>query len=98
MFGFCSGLERLCACTDTGSLHFFLLNDNNLEEREEDGLSHGNDSCVSVTSHHLGHQQESSSLQHAPGSNEAADFVRHPFNSVGTPRSTLSPTGAASSR
>lgn len=101
MFRFYSGLERLCACTDKGSLHFFVLNDDNyIEERDEDGVSHGSDFCVPVSSHHLSHQQESRSVKsaHATGSIEGADFAHHPFHTVGAPRSTLSPIGTASLR
>ncbi|KDR13250.1 hypothetical protein L798_12638, partial [Zootermopsis nevadensis] len=46
---YCNSLERLCACTDKGSLHFFMLNDDSsVEEREEDCLSHVNDFCIST--------------------------------------------------
>jgi len=101
MFPSYSGLERLCACTDKGSLHFFVLNDDNsIEERYEDGLSHGSDFCVPVSSHHLSHQQESRSVNSllATGSSEAADLAHHSFNTVGSTRSTVSPIGIASSR
>jgi hypothetical protein len=101
-FPFCPDLERLCACTDKGSLHFFVLNDeNNVEEREEDGISHGSDFCVSVSSHNLSYQQQSCSSSGSAlptSSNEAADFTHDPFNTAGAPRSSLSPIGAANTR
>jgi len=101
MFPSYSGLERLCACTDKGSLHFFVLNDDNsIEERYEDGLNHGSDFCMPVSSHHPTHQQESRNVNslRAVGSSEAADLAHHSFNTVGTTRSTISPIGTASSR
>jgi hypothetical protein len=101
MFPSYSGLERLCACTDKGSLHFFVLNDDNsIEERYEDGLSHSRDFCVPVSSHHLSHQQESRSVKLllATGSSEAADLPHHSLNTVGATRSTISPIGTANSR
>lgn len=101
LFLFCPGLERLCACTDKGSLHFFVLNDeNNVEETEEDGISHGSDFCVSVSSHNLSYQQQSSSSGSPlpTSSNEAADFTHDPFNTAGAPRSSLSPIGSANTR
>jgi hypothetical protein len=101
LFPFCLGLERLCACTDKGSLHFFVLNDeNNVEEREEDGISYGSDFCVSVSSHNLSYQQQNSSNGSplATTSSEAADFTHDPFNTVIAPRSSLSPIGAANTR
>jgi hypothetical protein len=101
LFLFCLGLERLCACTDKGSLHFFVLNDeNNVEEREEDGVGYGSDFCASVSSHNLSYQQQSSSNGSplATCSTEAADFTHDPFNTVSAPGSSLSPIGAASTR
>lgn len=102
LFPFWPGLERLCACTDKGSLHFFVLNDeNNVEEREEDGISRGSDFCMSVSSHNLSYQQQSSSSSGSalPTSiNEAADFTQDPFNTAGGPRSSLTPIGAANTR
>jgi hypothetical protein len=101
MFPSDTGLERLCACTDQGSLHFFLLHDDNsIEEKDEDDLSHGGDFCLPVSSHHLSHQQESRSVKSllATGSSEAADVAHHSFNTVGATRSTVSPTGTSSSR
>jgi len=101
MFPSYSGLERLCACTDKGSLHFFVLNDDNsIEERYEDGLNHGSDFCMPVSSHHLSHQQESRSVKSllATGSSEPADLAHHSHNTVGATRSTISPTGTANSR
>ena len=101
MFCSYSGLERLCACTDKGSLHFFVLNDDNsIEERDEDGLSHGTDFWVPVSSLHHSHQQESRSVKSllATGSSEAADLAHHSFNAVGATGSTVSPIGTASSR
>jgi len=98
---FCPGLERLCACTDKGSLHFFVLNDeSNVDEREEDCLSHGSDSCVSVSSPHLTYQQQSRSVGSPlpPSSNEAADFTHDTYNINGGPRSTLLPIGTTNSR
>jgi len=94
-------LERLCACTDKGSLHFFVLNDDNsIEERYEDGLSHGSDFCIPVSSHHLSHQQESRSGKSllATGSSEAADLAHHSLNTVAATRITISPIGTISSR
>ena len=101
MFPSYSGLERLCACTDKGSLHFFVLNDDNsIEERYEDGLSHGSDFCVPLSSHHLSHQQESRSVKLllATGSSEAADLAHHFLNTGGATRSTILPIGTGSSR
>jgi hypothetical protein len=101
LFPFCPGLERLCACTDKGSLHFFVLNEeNNVEEREEDCISHGSDFCMLVSSHNLSYQQQSSSggSPLPTSSNEAADFIHDPFNTVGAVRSSLSPIGAANTR
>jgi hypothetical protein len=101
MFPSDTGLERLCACTDQGSLHFFLLHDDNsIEEKDEDDLSRGVDFCLPVSSHHLSHQQESRSVKSllATGSSEAADVAHHFCNTVGATRSTVSPTGTSSSR
>jgi hypothetical protein len=77
-----------------------LNDDNSIEERDEDSLSHGSDFCVPMSSHHLSHQQESRSVKslHATGSNEGADFAHNAFNAVGAPGTTLSPIGTASSR
>jgi hypothetical protein len=96
LFPLCPGLERLCACTDKGSLHFFVLNDeNSVEEREEDGVGHASDFCTSISSHNLRYQQQSSSNGSTLVSSEAADFIHDPFNTVCAPRSSLSPVGAA---
>lgn len=93
-------MERLCACTDKGSLHFFMLNDDSsVEEREEDCLSHVNDFCMSVSSHNLNYQQNSSVGSPLPTSNnEVPDTIHEPFNTVGASRSTLLPNGNANSR
>jgi hypothetical protein len=77
-----------------------LNDDNSVEEREEDCLSHGNDFFVSVPSHNLNYQQQSSSAISplATSSNEGPDFTHDPFHTAVTPRSTLLPIGTANSR
>lgn len=76
-----------------------LNDDNSVEEREEDCLSHANDFCIS-SSHSLSHQQQSGSVGSPvpTSSNEAPDFTHDPFNTVGASRSTLLPIGTANSR
>ncbi|PSN56888.1 hypothetical protein C0J52_00682 [Blattella germanica] len=91
---YCNSLERLCACTDKGSLHFFVLHDDNcMEERDEDYLSHGSDLCASLSSHHLGFQQLNSNIP-SPLSTVAdnADFTTDLFANTSVHSSTLSPS------
>ncbi|XP_069689782.1 baculoviral IAP repeat-containing protein 6 isoform X2 [Periplaneta americana] len=82
---YCNSLERLCACTDKGSLHFFMLNeDDNVDEREEECLSHRSDLCLS-------YQQTPAALS----SSEVTDFTSDSF---GAPSSSiLCPAGSANS-
>lgn len=44
----------MCACTDKGSLHFYMITgDNLLDERDDDGVSSSNESSSLTTTHNL---------------------------------------------